>query len=59
MTQTRGFRTANRRYKVLFWPMMAIYVAIILGAKFLIDEDTAPAWLHPFSERRMRRMFFI
>lgn len=46
MTQTRGFRTANRRYKVLFWPMMAIYVAIILGAKFLIDEDTAPAWLN-------------
>jgi len=46
MAQTRGFRTANRRYKLLFWPMMAIYVAIILGAKFLIDEDTAPAWLN-------------
>lgn len=46
MAQTRGFRTANRRYKLLFWPMMAVYVAIILGAKFLIDEDTAPAWLN-------------
>ena len=46
MAQTRGFRTANRRYKYLFWPMMAVYVAIILGAKFLIDEDTAPAWLN-------------
>ena len=46
MTQTRGFRTATRRYKLLFWPMMAAYVAIILGAKFLIDEDTAPAWLN-------------
>ena len=46
MTQTRGFRTANRRYKFLFWPMMAAYVAIILGAKFLIDEDTAPVWLN-------------
>ena len=41
-----GFRTAKRRYKFLFWPMMAVYVAIILGAKFLIDEDTAPAWLN-------------
>lgn len=46
MTQTRGFRTATRRYKALFWPMMAIYVAIIFGAKFLIDEDTAPVWLN-------------
>ena len=45
MTQL-GFRTAKRRYKFLFWPMMAVYVAIILGAKFLIDEDTAPAWLN-------------
>ena len=46
MAQTRGFRTANRRYKILFWPMMAVYVAVILGAKFLVDEDTAPAWLN-------------
>lgn len=46
MAQARGFRTATRRYKLLFWPMMAIYVVIILGAKFLIDEDTAPAWLN-------------
>ncbi len=46
MAQTRGFRTASRRYKILFWPMMAAYVTIILGAKFLIDEDTAPVWLN-------------
>ena len=46
MAQSRGFRTANRRYKFLFWPLMAVYVAVILGAKFLIDEDTAPAWLN-------------
>jgi hypothetical protein len=46
MTQTRGFRTANRRYKFLFWPMMAVYMAAIFGAKFLIDEDTAPVWLN-------------
>ena len=48
MTQL-GFRTANRRYKYLFWPMMAVYVAIIFGAKFLIDEDTAPVWLNAAS----------
>ena len=46
MAQSRGFRTAARRYKSLFWPMMAIYVAAILAAKFLIDEDTAPVWLN-------------
>ncbi|MEZ5985694.1 MAG: hypothetical protein R3B94_07060 [Hyphomonas sp.] len=46
MAQTRGFRTAERRYKFLFWPMMAIYVAVILGAKFFIDENTAPVWLN-------------
>nr|WP_321360136.1 hypothetical protein [uncultured Hyphomonas sp.] len=46
MAQSRGFRSAARRYKSLFWPMMALYVAIILGAKFFIDEDTAPAWLN-------------
>ena len=41
-----GFRTANRRYKFLFWPMMALYVAVTLGAKFFIQEDTAPAWMN-------------
>lgn len=46
MAQTRGFRTANRRYRFLFWPMMALYVALILGAKFFIDENSAPAWLN-------------
>ena len=46
MAQTLGFRTANRRYKYLFWPMMAAYVVIIFGAKFLVDEETAPAWLN-------------
>ncbi|KCZ91847.1 hypothetical protein [Hyphomonas johnsonii] len=42
---TLGFRTANKRYKRLFWPMIAIYVAVIFGAKWLFDEDTAPLWL--------------
>lgn len=40
-----GFRTAKRRYNYLFWPMMAVYVAIILGVTFLIDEDTSPLWV--------------
>ncbi|MEZ5998558.1 MAG: hypothetical protein R3B98_07690 [Hyphomonas sp.] len=44
MTQL-GFRTANRRYKYLFWPMMAVYVVVVLGTSFLIDTDTAAPWL--------------
>tara|TARA_R110001606_G_scaffold93501_3_gene207651 strand:+ start:1271 stop:1675 length:405 start_codon:yes stop_codon:yes gene_type:complete len=42
---TLGFRTANKRYKRLFWPMMALYVAIIFAAKWLVDEDTTPLWI--------------
>lgn len=45
MTQPKGFRTATRRYQFLFWPMMIVYVAIILGASAFIDKDTAPLWL--------------
>ena len=41
-----GFRTAKRRYNYLFWPLMAVYVLIILGATWLIDEDSAPLWLN-------------
>ena len=46
MAQTRGFRTANRRYRFLFWTMMGIYVAVVLGAKFFIDDESAPTWLN-------------
>jgi hypothetical protein len=42
---TLGFRTANKRYKRLFWPMMALYVATILAAKWLVNEDTTPLWI--------------
>jgi hypothetical protein len=42
---TLGFRTANKRYKRLFWPMMTLYVAIILVAKWLVDEDTTAVWI--------------
>lgn len=40
-----GFRTANRRYNYLFWPLMIVYVAFIMGTTMLVDEDTAPLWL--------------
>lgn len=40
-----GFRTATRRYNYLFWPMIAVYAAIIMGTTWLVDEDTAPLWL--------------
>ncbi|KCZ61951.1 hypothetical protein L53_13760 [Hyphomonas sp. L-53-1-40] len=46
MSSTRGFRAANRRYKYLFWPLMAVYVAVIIGAKLFIDDEVAPAWLN-------------
>ena len=45
MTQPKGFRTANRRYQYLFWPLMALYVAIIILASHFIDEDTSPLGL--------------
>lgn len=45
MSQTKGFRTANRRYRLLFWPLTIGYVAISLLATQFIDELTSPAWL--------------
>lgn len=45
MTKTLGFNTANKRYTRLFWPMMAIYVALIFGTTFLVDADTSPHWM--------------
>ena len=45
MTQHKGFRTANRRYQFLFWPMMMFYVAIIFAVATFIDKVSAPLWL--------------
>jgi len=42
MSQTKGFRTANKRYMMIFVPMMAIYCVAITAALTLIDFDTAP-----------------
>ncbi len=45
MTEPKGFRTANRRYHYVFWPMMAIYLVIIFLAVHFIDEETSPLGL--------------
>ena len=44
MLKTKGFRTANRRYLYVFWPLMAAYVAIIFATSYFIDEETSPLW---------------
>ena len=45
MSETKGFRTANRRYRYAFWPLMAVYVVAVMSGTYFIDEDTAPLWL--------------
>ncbi len=45
MTQPKGFRTANRRYNYLFWPLMGLYIVIIFLASHFIDEETSPLGL--------------
>jgi hypothetical protein len=44
MSQTKGFRTASRRYLMVFWPLMTLYVVILFAGVFLIDEDTSPLY---------------
>lgn len=41
MTQPKGFRTANKRYLMIFVPMMAFYCVAIAVAFTFIDIDTA------------------
>ena len=45
MTQPKGFRTANRRYRYLFWPLTIAYVVITLTSSYFIDKDTSALWL--------------
>lgn len=45
MTEPKGFRTANRRYFFVFWPMMVLYLVILFFASRYIDEETAPLGL--------------
>ena len=45
MTQ-QTFKSAKRRYLRLMWPMMILYVAIILvGSLWLKQFETEPKWL--------------
>ncbi len=41
MAQSKGFKTANRRYLQAFWPLMAVYVGTVAVTSFFIDMDTA------------------
>jgi len=41
-----GYRQAKRRYFRLFWPTMAIYLVIIIGGKFWLNQyEIEPLWL--------------
>lgn len=45
MTQ-QTFKSAKRRYHRVFWPLMAIYVVIILAGSYGINQlDPEPKWL--------------
>lgn len=45
MTQPKGFRTANRRYMLVFWPFTAAYLIALFTGVALVDEETSPLWL--------------
>ncbi len=45
MTKQLGFRTAGRRYRYVFWPLMAVYVAALFAGTYFVDEDASPLWL--------------
>ncbi|MEM8617650.1 MAG: hypothetical protein AAGF20_12045 [Pseudomonadota bacterium] len=40
------YRSARRRYVRLFWPLMLLYILIILGGSFGLGQfETEPKWL--------------
>jgi hypothetical protein len=45
MTQPKGFRTAHKRYIMVFVPMMTIYCVAIAAALTFIDFETSPSVL--------------
>lgn len=45
MSEQKGFRTANKRYLMIFFPMMAVYCVAIFAALNFIDMKTASAGL--------------
>jgi len=45
MTQQKGFRTAHRRYKKVFWPLIGLYLITLLTGVFIVDVETSPVGL--------------
>lgn len=45
MSKPLGFRTANRRYKLVFWPLIALYVLLLIGGAFIIDKETSSVFV--------------
>ena len=41
----RGFKEARRRYRKVFWPIMALYVALVLGVAYWDDGSQPRALL--------------
>ncbi|MEO1187589.1 MAG: hypothetical protein AAFW60_00845 [Pseudomonadota bacterium] len=45
MTQ-QTFKSAKRRYHRVFWPLMAVYVVIVIAGSFGLNQlDPEPKWL--------------
>ena len=40
-----GFNAARKRYHRLFWPAMAVYVAIVIGGAAFVEEGVTPVWI--------------
>lgn len=39
-------KQARKRYMRAFWPLMAVYVAVVLGGSYVLDQfDPEPVWL--------------
>ncbi|MFN7056213.1 hypothetical protein [Hyphomonas sp.] len=45
MTKPLGFRTAARRYMMVFWPLMIAYLAALFAGVFIVDKETSPLYL--------------
>ncbi|MEQ9316283.1 MAG: hypothetical protein RLN72_10555 [Henriciella sp.] len=40
-----GFNAARKRYNRLYWPAIAVYVAVCIGAAIVLDKETSPQWM--------------
>lgn len=41
----QGFNAARKRYHRVFWPAMALYVAIVLFGSWYVQEGETPKWI--------------